>query len=274
MATETTLMNLTKPAAGDSDWGTTMNLNLDDIDEVLAATAGMPATADEDIDPYELVYVKSTGNIALADADAAATQSMLAIAAAAVASAAEGYFRTHGYVVNGAWSWSAAKVFLFPSSTPGELTETQPNANTSPCAITLSSTEILFLPYQFAIQSARVNVGGVAGGEAKFCFFHAQPVQVLAAWIISDTATAGSGAGTKYLFEVKNKTAVTTLASEDTNVGGELLVDTPWTLGAIANGSIAGADVLKLEITKTGVPTDLSGAEVMVAIAYVTNPLA
>ena len=43
MSTTTTVLGLTKPAAGDRNWGTTMNANLDIIDTITASFAISPA---------------------------------------------------------------------------------------------------------------------------------------------------------------------------------------------------------------------------------------
>lgn len=94
-------------------------------------------------------------------------------------------------------------------------------------------------------------------------------------YLISDTATTGSGAGTRWDFQVANLTAGNNLLSvAKTTNGAEIAADTPYSLGVNQNNAKAdldALDVLELQITKTGTPTDLSGAKVMVQVNYTVD---
>ena len=86
---------------------------------------------------------------------------------------------------------------------------------------------------------------------------------------VSDTATAASDAGNKYDFQVANLTQTNNLlASAKSTNGAEIAANTVYDLGPDQNRQVAANDVLELQITKTGAPTDLSGAEVAVVVEY------
>lgn len=90
--------------------------------------------------------------------------------------------------------------------------------------------------------------------------------------LISDTATSGSDASNNWSFQVRNLTAsLDLIASAKTTNGAEIAADTRYSLGVDQNNAkadLGGGDVIELQITKTGTPTDLSGAKVTVQIDY------
>jgi len=90
--------------------------------------------------------------------------------------------------------------------------------------------------------------------------------------IVSDTATSGSSAVNNWSFQVRNLTAgLDLLATAKTTNGAEIAADARYSLGVDQNNAkanLGGGDVLELQITKTGTPTDLSSAKVIVQVDY------
>lgn len=92
-------------------------------------------------------------------------------------------------------------------------------------------------------------------------------------WILSDTATTGSSGGTNWQFQVRNvgtAGAGTTdmLSTAKSTNGAEIGAYDSYDLGANQNLSMADGEGLQLRITKTGAPTDLSAAEIQIAVQY------
>jgi len=87
--------------------------------------------------------------------------------------------------------------------------------------------------------------------------------------LLSDTATTGSGAGTRWDFQVRNITAsLNLLSAAKTTNGAEIAANTFYDLTPNQNQTIAANDAIRLEITKTGSPTDLSAADVICIVEY------
>jgi len=87
--------------------------------------------------------------------------------------------------------------------------------------------------------------------------------------LTSDTATSGSGAGTKFDFQVTNVTrAVTMLTTVVTTNGNEIAVSTAYPLAPNKNLNVAANDVLRLDVTKTGTPTSLASAKITATVYY------
>lgn len=95
---------------------------------------------------------------------------------------------------------------------------------------------------------------------------------VTGVYLVSDTATTGSDGSNNWTIQVANLTAANNLCSSaKTTNGAEIAADTRYSLGVDQNNAKAdldGGDVLELQITKTGTPTDLSGARVIVQVDY------
>ncbi len=91
-------------------------------------------------------------------------------------------------------------------------------------------------------------------------------------YLISDTATTSSDGTDNWTIQVANLTAANNLCSTaKTTNGAEIAADTRYSLGVDQNNAKAdldGGDVLELQITKNGTPTDLSSARVTVQIDY------
>lgn len=97
--------------------------------------------------------------------------------------------------------------------------------------------------------------------------------EVVEVYILSDTATTGSDGSNNWSFQVRNLTASEDLCSAAaTTNGSEIAADTRYALGVDQNNdktALASAgEVLELQITKTGTPTDLSGARVLFQLDY------
>lgn len=91
--------------------------------------------------------------------------------------------------------------------------------------------------------------------------------------LLSDTATAGSGAGNRYDFQVRNVGtggAGTTdlLSAVKTTNGAEITAYAPYDLGANQNLTMLDGEALQLRITMTGAPTNLSAAQILAQIVY------
>lgn len=91
-------------------------------------------------------------------------------------------------------------------------------------------------------------------------------------YIISDTATTSSDGTDNWTFQVVNLTETEDLiATAATTNGAEIAADTRYALGVDQNNvkaNLDAGDVLELQITKNGTPTDLSSANVLVQIDY------
>lgn len=89
-------------------------------------------------------------------------------------------------------------------------------------------------------------------------------------YLVSDTTTSGSGAGNRWDFNVRNVTQAENLkAADKTTNGAEITLEVAYDLGLDQNlTGLAAGDVLRLTVTKTGAPTSLSSARILVAIHY------
>lgn len=98
-----------------------------------------------------------------------------------------------------------------------------------------------------------------------FAFMGCANVTLVSIKLVVSTGTAGSGAGTRWDFQLTNLGtggggATTILTAAKTTNGSEITASASYDLGAIANAAVAAGETLKLSITKTGSPTDLSAA--------------
>lgn len=121
-----------------------------------------------------------------------------------------------------------------------------------------------------------VNIGGFNATEQKYIFAvpelpdGAYGVKIENVRLLSDTATASSAANKKYAFQIADLTNTKNLLATavDTNTT-EITGDTVYEITPDQNNTELGeGTVLELQITKTGSPTDLSNAEVVVFVDY------
>jgi hypothetical protein len=85
-------------------------------------------TAGESLVFGDFCYVKVDGKLWKADADAAATLPIVAMAAATIAGDAAGNFLTYGWARDDTWAWTVGGI-VYASTTAGALTQTQPSGN-------------------------------------------------------------------------------------------------------------------------------------------------
>ena len=82
-------------------------------------------TAHESTTLFQIGFINGSGEIALADADAAATMPVRAMATAAINADATGVYLLRGYAIDASWNWTPGGP-LYASGTPGALTQTAP----------------------------------------------------------------------------------------------------------------------------------------------------
>ena len=86
----------------------------------------IPLTAHANFAIFEIGYINSSGEAALADADAAATMPVFVMATAAVSADASGRFMLLGLARNDSWTSWTVGANIYASGTAGGLTETAP----------------------------------------------------------------------------------------------------------------------------------------------------
>ena len=84
-------------------------------------------------------------------------------------------------------------------------------------------------------------------------------------YLVSDTATVGSSAPNQWEFMPKKNNATNLLGANKVTTGDEIVANAEYDLGTLlaAQVSVAATDTLQIEVTKTGAPTDLSGARIV-----------
>jgi len=122
-----------------------------------------------------------------------------------------------------------------------------------------------------------VNIGGFNATQQKYVFAvpeipeGAYGVEIENVRLVSDVATSGSTATTKeYAFQIVNLTDTEDLLATAVKTGTtEITADTVYEITPDQNNTGLGeGTVLELQITKTGSPTDLSSAEVVVFVDW------
>lgn len=95
---------------------------------------------------------------------------------------------------------------------------------------------------------------------------------VLGCRLLSTVASTGSGAGTRWDFQIRNLTAaVDLLATAITTNGNEVAANTPYNIFTTQNQTPAVNAALELQITKTGSPTTLTRASVEFLTCYAVS---
>ena len=105
-------------------------------------------TAGEVLAQFDVCYLKNDGKYWKADADAAATMPVIAIATAAIGADASGVFLLMGFVRKDAWVWTIGGL-LYASTDPGALTQTAPAGTgdqVQVVGVALTADIILFCP--------------------------------------------------------------------------------------------------------------------------------
>ncbi len=116
-----------------------------------------------------------------------------------------------------------------------------------------------------------LSLVGWDGSDQRYVFVAPYDCQIDQVQIVSDTAVAANDTN-YYAFQVQNLTqAEALLASAQTtqSTGGTAITaDAAYTLDPDQNQVIDDGDVIELQITETGVATDLTGAEILVVVEY------
>ena len=118
------------------------------------------------------------------------------------------------------------------------------------------------------------NIGGFNATEQKFIFICPQAsTDINQILLVSDTATSGSDGSNNFTFQVQNLTQANSLLSAATTTdSNEIVADTAYSITPNQNNTgLAQGDVIELQITKTGTPTDLPSAEVMIEVISSNN---
>ncbi len=116
-----------------------------------------------------------------------------------------------------------------------------------------------------------VTLTGWDATDQRYLFVAPYDCKVDQVSLVSDTAVAASDTN-YYAFQVQNLTqsqallssAKTTQATGGTAITG----DSPYNLSPNQNQVISDGDVLELQITETGVATDLTAAEIVGIVEY------
>lgn len=89
--------------------------------------------------------------------------------------------------------------------------------------------------------------------------------------LVSDTAVATSDTN-YYAFQVQNLTQAAALLSSAKTTqatgGSAISADVPYELSPDQNVVVSDGDVIELQVTETGTATDLTSAEILIAVEY------
>ena len=120
----------------------------------------------------------------------------------------------------------------------------------------------------------KTNVTKVTGWDQnrnRYVFVAPYDCRIDQVSIVSDTAVAASDTN-YYSFQVQNVTKSLSLlsAQKTTKVTGGTAVsaNAPYDLSPNQNQVVSDGDVLQLQVTETGVATDLTAAEIVVVVKY------
>lgn len=122
--------------------------------------------------------------------------------------------------------------------------------------------------------SVVVSVDGIAGNSDLFVFAvpESAKYEIVACYLVSDTSTSSSDGSNRYDFKLGNLTEGVDLSSAVvTTNGGEITADSRYALTVDQNNAKAdldAGDILAVNVVKTGSPTDLSSAQVIVQLDY------
>lgn len=129
-----------------------------------------------------------------------------------------------------------------------------------------------------ALQNTQlVTIGGIAASRNQYVFVvpstsieGVKSVKINDIVLISDTATTSSDGSNKFTFQLANLTqSKNLLATAKTTHGAEITGDTPYSMTPTQyNSNLAFGDVIELQVTKTGSPTDLANAVVALSIQW------
>lgn len=119
---------------------------------------------------------------------------------------------------------------------------------------------------------ALVRINGISGSVNIPLFAPDKPASISDVRLILDTTTSNSDASNKWGFNVRNVTQGNNLLSSSVEtVDTEITAETVYSITPDQNQEITTGDVLRLDITKTGTPQDLSSAQASVAVHWRYN---
>lgn len=123
------------------------------------------------------------------------------------------------------------------------------------------------------VQVSCTNIAGWAATLNRPVFTAPASCTIVRVYLLTDTTTAGSGAGNRHDFQVRNVGtggAGTTdmLSVAKTTNGAEITAYASYNLGADQNLTMAVGESLQLRITVTGAPTSLASANVVCVVHY------
>lgn len=116
-----------------------------------------------------------------------------------------------------------------------------------------------------------LNLAGWNGSDQRYVFVAPYDCNIDQVQVVSDTAVAASDTN-YYALQVQNLTQAEALlsAAKTTESTGGIAVtaDIPYALNPDQNTVVDDGDVIELQITETGVATDLTNAEILVVVEY------
>jgi hypothetical protein len=116
-----------------------------------------------------------------------------------------------------------------------------------------------------------LNLVGWDGSDQRYVFVAPYDCSIDQVQIVSDTAVAASDTN-YYALQVQNLTqseALLASAKTTQSTGGTAITaDVAYTLDPDQNTVVDDGDVVELQITETGVATDLTSAEILVVVEY------
>ena len=120
-------------------------------------------------------------------------------------------------------------------------------------------------------KTSAMTLDGWSGTDQRYLFVAPYACVIDGVQLVSDVAVAANDTN-YYSFQVQNLTAGESLlaAVQTTKVtgGSAITADTPFTIAPDQNTVISDGDVLELQITGSGTPTDLSAAEIIAVVEY------
>ena len=115
------------------------------------------------------------------------------------------------------------------------------------------------------------TLGGWDGTDQRYMFVAPYDCRIDQVCLVSDTAVAANDTN-YYSFQVQNLTQSEALLSSAQTTqatgGTAITADTPYAVTPDQNQVISDGDVLELQVTETGVATDLTGAEIIAVVEY------
>ncbi|NQW16761.1 MAG: hypothetical protein HQ478_04670 [Chloroflexi bacterium] len=121
-------------------------------------------------------------------------------------------------------------------------------------------------------KTAIVQLTGWSTTTNRYLFVAPYDCNIQAVSIVSDTAVAASDTN-YYSHQIQNLTQAEALlsAAQTTKItgGAAIAVDAPYAITPDQNSIVSNGDVIELQVTATGTPTDISAAQLVAVVEYV-----